>query len=322
METLWKRYWFKRLPILEQNAAAWAAHTERHWNLEPYRPADPVPAEEVKLLIRQFMPELLAEFEALVSASPDRSGQAQMIAMHNLRPFFSGCSNSISLRSGYPTLIRNYDFATDGFSGVFRYEPTPDGGWIIGSAECGWGYLDGLNHHGLAVAITFGGSFEVGDGFSIPIIVRYLLRTCATVPEAAERLNALPHRLVQNLSLLDRDGRYCVVYASPDQVTAEHGLLCCTNHQQRIQESGHVEHGTVERFDHLFKRAGDVSPEVFLEPPLHSKRFSDQFGTLYTVEIDPRSGTVHYHWLEGRQLRVSPDSPETEFSIALSDRED
>jgi predicted choloylglycine hydrolase len=317
MGNLMKHFWFKRLPVLRWNAATWVSHMEQYWNTDLFRPQDVISTEEVRLLLDRFMPELLPEFESLLSASPDHPGQAQLLAMYNLPPFFSGCSNSISHRSGHQTLIRNYDFGIDEFSGVFRYEPLPDGGWIIGSAECGWGYLDGLNHHGLAVAITFGGNFKVGSGFSIPLIVRYLLTTSKTVSEALERLYAIPHRLCQNISLLDREGRYSVVYTSPEGVTADHGLICCTNHQRQIEKSAHVEHRTVERFDHLLRMAGAVSPEDFLEDPLYNRRFSEHFGTLYTVEIDPISRTVHYHWPEGRQLFVSSESPETEIRIPL-----
>ncbi|MBB6635041.1 C45 family autoproteolytic acyltransferase/hydolase [Cohnella thailandensis] len=310
-----KPYLFKRLPSLRENAAAWASHIERHWDLEFYRPQSPMSAEEVRQRIDRFMPELRPEFEALLAASPDLPGQAQLIAMVNLRPFFSGCSNSISLRLGHPTLIRNYDLGIDGFAGVFRYEPLPGDGWIIGSAEGGWGYLDGLNHHGLALSITFGGNYATGDGFAIPLIVRYLLKTCSSVPEAAERLRRLPHRLHQNISLLDREGRYSVVYASPTGATEAQGLLCCTNHQPHPAPAAN--HST-ERFEFLSRLSGEVSPERFLEPPLYNRRYSDHFGTLYTVEFDPVAGTARYLWPHEKVLLATKNSPETEIRVTLS----
>ncbi|MET3847610.1 C45 family autoproteolytic acyltransferase/hydolase [Paenibacillus sp. OAE614] len=314
-----KPFWFKRLPVLASHPAVWASHIAQHWNMEAFRPQNPMDPEKVRLALRHFMPELLPEYEALLSVTPDRPGEAQLLAMYNLPPFFSGCSNSISHRLGHHTLIRNYDFSLDGFSGVFRYEPLPDGGWIMGSAEGGWGYLDGLNHHGLAAAITFGGDFTVGNGFSIPLIVRYLLATSATVPEAVERLNSIPHRLVQNISLLDRMGCFSVVYTSPEGVSAADGLICCTNHQRQVQDSAHDEHRTVERFDHLLRMGGAISPQDFHKEPLYHRKFSNHFGTLYTVEIDPVTETVHYHWPEGQQLLATPASSEAEINILLSE---
>ncbi|MBM7566121.1 C45 family autoproteolytic acyltransferase/hydolase [Paenibacillus sacheonensis] len=318
MSSLTKTYRFRRLPAVRQDAEMWNSHIAEHWNLDLFRPQHPIRTPEAKELLEQYMPELLLDYVALLSAAPDLPGHAQMLAMYNLPPFFSGCSNSISLRRGHPTLIRNYDFGIHEFSGVIRHEPLPGGGWLIGSAEYGWGYLDGMNHHGLAAAITFGGSHAVGDGFSIPLIVRYVLATAATVSEAVKRLRAIPHRLAQNISLLDLEGDYAVVYASPEGVTVDHGLICCTNHQRERPESGHGEIRTLERFDHLFQMAGNISPADFLQEPLYNRQYSESFGTLYTVEIDPVSKSVHYHWPEGRELNVTSDSPETELIIPLA----
>ena len=318
MKTFQKSYWFKRLPILSSNAELWVSHMAQYWNLDIFRPQEPIDAHEVRLQLQRYMPELLTEFDALLAASHHQRDAAQLLAMYNLPPFFSGCSVSVSHSKGHHTLIRNYDMGINEFSGVFRYEDLADGGWIIGSAEGGWGYLDGMNHHGLAVAITFGGNFRVGDGFAIPIILRYLLTTCATVPEALERLRTIPHRLVQNIYLLDRDGRYSVAYTSPEGVTTDDGLVCCTNHQRQVQNAKHAASTrTEERFEHLLNMAGSVAPNDFLEQPLYNLAFSEHFGTLYTVEIDPICNTAHYHWPVG-ELCVSCELPETELEIELS----
>ena len=49
---------------------------------------------------------------------------------------------------------------------------------MLGMSDCLWGLLDGVNDAGLAVSLTFGGRRDVGDGFAIPLVVRYLLETC------------------------------------------------------------------------------------------------------------------------------------------------
>jgi predicted choloylglycine hydrolase len=66
--------------------------------------------------------------------------------------------------------------------------------------------LDGINDAGLVVSLTIGGRRAVGDGFAIPLIVRYLLETCQTVPQARETLQRLPVHAAQNLSILDNSG--------------------------------------------------------------------------------------------------------------------
>ncbi|PWW04762.1 hypothetical protein DFQ01_10644 [Paenibacillus cellulosilyticus] len=51
------------------------------------------------------MPELLPEYDALLAAMPNQPDMAQLIAQYNLRPFFSGCSSSVSHRLGHSTLM-------------------------------------------------------------------------------------------------------------------------------------------------------------------------------------------------------------------------
>jgi predicted choloylglycine hydrolase len=319
MKTFNKHYWFKRLPVLNSNAGLWVSHMAQYCNLDAFRLPKPTAEAEIHAHLQRYMPELLTEFEALLVASPKRPDAAQLLAMYNVPPFFAGCSVSVSHRRGHPTLIRNYDMGVNEFSGVFRYEELQGGGWIIGSAEGGWGYLDGMNHHGLAVAITFGGSFRVGEGFAVPIIVRCLLVTCATVPEALERLRAIPHQLVQNIYLLDASGRHSVAYTSPDGVTVADNLVCCTNHQRQVQDVNHaVNTRTVERFEYLFARGGSISAQDFLEPPLYNREFSNHFGTLYTLELNPVAKTAHYHWPGHEELFASPASRESELQIELN----
>ena len=74
-------------------------------------------------------------------------------------------------------------------------------------SDCLWGLLDGMNDAGLAVSLTFGGRACVGDGFGIPLVVRYLLETCATVAEARAALDRVPVNLAHNLTLVDRARR-------------------------------------------------------------------------------------------------------------------
>ena len=54
-------------------------------------------------------------------------------------------------------------------------------------SDCLWGLLDGVNDAGLAVSLTFGGRRVLGDGFGIPIVIRYLLETCETVDRGQGR---------------------------------------------------------------------------------------------------------------------------------------
>ena len=59
-------------------------------------------------------------------------------------------------------------------------------------SDCLWGLLDGMNDRGLAVSLTFGGRPDVGDGFAIPLVVRYVLETCDDVARPARCSRASP----------------------------------------------------------------------------------------------------------------------------------
>ena len=63
---------------------------------------------------------------------------------------------------------------------------------VVGTEDCGWGLLDGVNDAGLAVSLTFGGRPQVGDGFGIPLILRYVLQTCTDVDQAVGAWNGCP----------------------------------------------------------------------------------------------------------------------------------
>lgn len=43
---------------------------------------------------------------------------------------------------------------------------------VMGLSDCVWGVLDGLNEHGLAVSLAFGGRKVVGHGFGVTLIRR------------------------------------------------------------------------------------------------------------------------------------------------------
>ena len=298
--------------------ANWAGLTA-DWVLPPG-----VPLDEVRARIRQDLPELLPDFDALVEALPEW-GPARLQALSNwgLVPFFDRCSIAKSLASGHPTLLRNYDIGVDEHHGLFHLEALPDGHWIIGSAETGWGFLDGVNDRGLAGAIAFGGSFAGGLGWSIPVLMRYMLANFSTADEAAGFLERVPHTMCQNFLLVDKDGGSNVVFTSADRgVTTLRGATACANHQDEIREQRHAEFcRTVERLEFLEQMGTALTLADMMRPPLYSTLFKERFGTVYSVEYDPVLGTAHFAWPEA-DLLLTPETPETEVTVVLSEAED
>lgn len=293
-----KRFKVRRMRPVEADPYAWREHLLRDFPGTELFVVERRPVAAERLDLERCMPELLPGFDALTAAMGDVDWAPGALTMHNLRPFFSGCSVAVSRRDGRATLLRNYDLGPNETSGVLRVEELAGGGWILGAGEAGWGYMDGLNDRGLAAAITFGGRFTVGDGFAVPVLVRYLLQTCATVAEAEGALHRLPHRLTQNFALLDRSGESAVVFTSPDQgvLLAAEGA-CVTNHQGQVADPGHARFvRTAERLEYLQQAGGALTLQDFLRPPLYQTQYAERFGTLYTVEFDPGAGTARYAW--------------------------
>ena len=88
-------------------------------------------------------------------------------------------------------LVRNYDYPASRLEGIV-YLTEWSGRRVLGMSDCLWGLLDGVNDAGLAVSLTFGGRRDVGDGFGIPIVVRYLLEICDTRRRGARGARADP----------------------------------------------------------------------------------------------------------------------------------
>ena len=86
---------------------------------------------------------------------------------------------------------------------------------MLGTSDLLWGLLDGMNEDGLAVSLTFGGRQDVGDGFGIPLVLRYVLETCATVGQAVSALQRIPVSQSYNVALVDITGAHATVFRLP-----------------------------------------------------------------------------------------------------------
>ena len=110
---------------------------------------------------------------------------ARMLSLYRPPPYLAACSQGVWSRDGAPMLVRNYDYAPSRIEGVDLVDAAAERR-VIGMSDCLWGLLDGMNDAGLAVSLTFGGRRVLGDGFGIPLVVRYLLETCDDVASARE----------------------------------------------------------------------------------------------------------------------------------------
>src|ERR1700722_19978950 len=280
----------------EHLAATWPAF--RRWWREGanVRPT----FAEARARLAEHMPELMPAWERLTAMLPGESDAGSALVLWNPPPFLTGCSQAAVLPGG-PALIRNYDWDYRLFDGVVA-KTAYTGRRVLGMLDCLWGLLDGVNDAGLAVSLTFGGRPQVGEGFGIPMVIRYVLEVCGTVDEAMRVLSRIPVHMSYNVTAFDRSGRWATVYLAPDRLVRVTDRAAVTNHQGTVEWPPYaaairsVERQ--ERLEELLAAGTDVAGVIAacLRPPLHATRFHEGFGTLYTAAYQPAEGGVNYHW--------------------------
>lgn len=272
----------------------------REWFLRDGEAERPSYATSVRML-RAHMPELLPTYERLVDLAGGGDLAARMLSLYKPPPYLAACSQGVWTREGGPVLARNYDYAPSRFEGLIwstdMVQP------VIGTSDCLWGLLDGMNDAGLGVSLTFGGRRVLGDGFGIPLVVRYLLETCETVAHARETLARLPYSLAHNLTVVDRDGEVLTAYLSPDREPIFRPFPAATNHQGIVEWPEQAKATrTIEREQCIVRALGaegqsaEGFADAFLRAPLFSTAYDSGWGTLYTAVYHPVDGVVDYRW--------------------------
>lgn len=261
--------------------------------------------------LEQHMPELAPIYHRLCNLVGGGDLESRFLSLYGPPPFMSGCSQACWLQ-GDPVLVRNYDYHPDWFEGVMVRTD-----WcrpVIGMSDCCWGLLDGMNDAGLAVALAFGGRRDVGEGFGIPLILRYLLETCATVNAAITTLRRLPVHMAYNVTLLDASGEHALVFVGPGRRAVVTRDAVSANHQETIDWLAYARRTkTVERTDRLNELLAEADASLdsitaaFLQAPLYATDFAQNFGTLYTAAWSPASGQVCLLWPEAELTQSFAD---------------
>jgi predicted choloylglycine hydrolase len=277
----------------------WPAY--RRWYLKDGESARPALAT-CRRMLRKHMPELVPTYERLVELAGGDQLAARFLTLYRPPGFVVGCSQAAWSSGDDPVLVRNYDYPASRAEGIV-YSTAWTGRRVIGMSDCLWGLLDGVNDAGLAASLTFGGRRVVGNGFGIPLVIRYILETCEGVAEARDTLERLPVHAAQNVTLLDRTGALITARLGPDRDPEFEAVPAATNHQRRDDWPEYARAvRTFERERYVLEllRAPEMTRErlveAFLEPPLYSTAFSSGFGTIYTAAYFPAEGRAEYRW--------------------------
>lgn len=296
----------------------------RAWFLREGEAARPSYATSVRML-RAHMPELIPAYERVVDLAGGGDLAARMLSLYKPPPYLAACSQGVWTRDGAPMLVRNYDYAPSRMEGIIWSTRLLERR-VIGMSDCLWGLLDGMNEDGLAVSLTFGGRRALGDGFGIPIVVRYLLETCEDVAQARSVLARLPYSLSHNLTVADRSGDVLTAYLSPDREPIFRAFPAATNHQGIVEwpEQARATR-TIERercIVDLLDAAETTSEgfaDAFLRDPLFSTAYASGFGTLYTAVYRIAAGSAEYRWPAHSWRLAFDDFVETEHTEVLAE---
>lgn len=252
--------------------------------------------------LERHMPELLPLWDRLCELVGGGDHEARMLSLYRPTPYMSGCSQAVWTRDGRPLLARNYDYHPRHCEGAILLSKW-HGVKTIVQADCVWGALDGINEHGLVVSLAFGGSQTVGDGFGIPLVLRYILEFCKNVDEARAVLLRVPSHMAYNVMAVDPSGRFINAHVYPGRETLFANGPAATNHQREVEWAGHAEATDSvgrEQFLHAQLDSTTLSREQFadgfLKAPLYNTRWAEGFGTLYTAVYDPIEKSVEYRW--------------------------
>jgi predicted choloylglycine hydrolase len=298
-----KRFIFARE---HQPGAAWLARfaagrdEARRWYLGERR-GDAPSVAECRAALQRHMPELMPHYDRVCALVGDDPLAHQMLSHYRPPPAAAGCSQAIWLGKDGPALVRNYDYPLDIVSD--RFEATSwSGREIIAKAQRPWGgCLDGMNEDGLVASLAYGGDPMPGRGFSIILVLRYVLETCGRVDEAVTALSRIPVALSQNVVLLDRTGAHATLFLGPGRAPGVSPIRACTNHQEQpatpltaaLRDSVARQQAALAALDDPATTLATLTTR-FLEPPLYSRR--SRFPTVYTAVYRPAERRVDYLW--------------------------
>ncbi|MCP4186402.1 MAG: hypothetical protein GY763_02245 [Gammaproteobacteria bacterium] len=309
----WQRE-FKRL---------WPAY--RRWFLRYGESDRPTYLESLQAL-RQYMPEFMPTWEAMVEAAGGGDHAARFLAQYKPPPLFRGCSQAVHINDE-PVIVRNYDYSPYVFDGLLMRSHFDQRG-VIAMIDCMSGALDGMNEDGLAVSMSFGGREEFGDGFGVTLLIRYLLEYATNVSEVIELAREIPIHGSYNLTLLDANANHATLEIAAGEPMRVTQAAIATNHQQLGNWPLYEEKVQTElRYQHLEQLAAQQTDSAtgfagrFLQPPLYNTQFARGFGTLYTAAYYPRRRECHYLWPAHEWRFDFQNFTESEYNISFIDPE-
>lgn len=251
--------------------------------------------------LKKYMPEMWPTYKRLCKLTNGDKLAARFLTGFQPPAYISGCAQAVTTGKDIQ-LVRNYDFHPDLMEGT-QLHTSWNNKKVIATGDCLIGAVDGMNEDGLAISLTFGGRKEVGVGFGIPFILRYVLEFCANVDEAVAALIRIPSHMSYNVTVVDKTGKFKTVQLAPDKAPKITDAAFTTNHQGTVDWPENAAFNkTLERSSFLNKILSEEKidsakvADAFLKAPLYNTKFKEGFGTLFTSVYRPLEGRVELRW--------------------------
>jgi len=276
----------------------WPAY--RSWFLRSMRTHNPS-FLECRRALRTYMPELMPTWEKLTELAGGGDVEARFLSLWCPPAYIAGCSQAIWQQQEETVLLRNYDYAPALLEGAFMCTH-----WnaqeVIAMSDCLWGALDGINGSGLALSLSFGGRQEVGVGFGIPLVLRYVLEFATTTQEAVAMLKRLPVHMTYSIAVCDRHHDTAMVFMAPDRPAEISPLRVVANHQNGVEWPKHatathsVERQAALRDALAYGASPDSVVQTMLQAPVFQDAYAKGYGTLYTAVYSPQDLSATLLW--------------------------
>ena len=284
----WRREFSNRWPAYES------------WFLRGGESERPTYLESLTAL-KNHMPEFVDTYESLAELVGGGDHAARFLAQYSPPPLFRGCSQAVYIKDE-PVIVRNYDYSPFLSDGLVMRTQFGDR-QVIAATDCMTGVLDGINEDGLALSMAFGGRKEFAEGFSITLVLRYLLEYCANVNDVFKRISEIPINGAYNIAAVDRNTDHCTIAVAPGENATKTDNFVSTNHQKKSNWPEYADKVKTQlRFDYLNNAVDnsddsvDTFPNHFLQTPLFNNLYAKGFGTVYTAAYYPARGEARYLW--------------------------
>ncbi|MFZ1750041.1 MAG: C45 family peptidase [Saprospiraceae bacterium] len=251
--------------------------------------------------LKKYMPKMWPTYVHLCELTNADTVMARFLTGFQPPAYISACAQAV-IKADEIQLVRNYDYHPDLLEGTLLLSKW-NGKKVIATSDCLIGAVDGMNDSGLCLSLTFGGRKEVGYGFGIPFILRYVLEFCDNTKEAVKVLKGIPSHMSYNITIVDRKGVTKTIMLAPDKAPLVTNEAFATNHQGTVDWPENAQFKqTLKRSNFIknYLQSKNISAKelakAFLHPPLYNTKFKEGFGTLYTAVYQPENLIVKILW--------------------------